>query len=130
MQQNNRLNRLRAAREVVEELEDELGGQGEQHIQRMRSDLSTAGAKIRSAGYDRHMQDALGRAAGLAIGEGCDELADRATRVLDDDIEEPEGARETVEKQADGRGRVTLGSAYADQQLRLAVLAAEPGGED
>ena len=41
-----------------------------------------------------------------------------------------EDARETVEKQADGRGRVTLGSAYADQQVRLAVLAAEPGGDE
>lgn len=121
---DNRLARLREARQVVEALEDELGGQGESQVQRMRSDLQQAGSKVRYAGYDRKMEDAMGRAAGIAIGSGLDEIADRATRVMDGEIEFSSDPLKTVEKTTDDRGRLSIGSEFGEQHVEVAVLRA------
>lgn len=80
---NKRLEQLREAKNIVSELDEELPAENQALIRAMRSDLESAGSSIRNSSYDRHMRDALGRAAGVAIANGFDDLADRATRVLD-----------------------------------------------
>lgn len=126
----NRLAKLRRAKDVVEQLDEDLGGQGEQQIQRIRSDLQMAGNKIGSAGYERYMENALGRAAGIAIARDLDDVADRATRILDDEIELSAEPLAEVERETDDRGRITLGSRWGDQRVRVAVLGAEEHEEE
>jgi hypothetical protein len=81
-------------------------------------------------GYTRHMEDAMGRAAGMAVANDLDHLADRATRVLDDDIELSSEPVATVEATTDDRGRLTLGSEFADRAVEVAVLSAEIPDDD
>lgn len=73
----------------------------------------------------------MGRAAGMATARGLDDLVDRATRVLDGEVELSGDPETVVERETDDRGRLTLGSGYADQRVEVAVLSAErPGSED
>jgi hypothetical protein len=77
------------------------------------------------------MEDAMGRAAGMATTRGLDDLVDRATRVLDGEVELSADPETVVERETDDRGRLTLGGEFADQRVELAVLSAErPGSED
>lgn len=85
---NDRLQQLREAKNIVSELDEELNGQGRSQVRAIRSDLQRAGANIRASSYERYMKDALGKAAGIAIASDLDELADRATRVLDGEGEQ------------------------------------------
>lgn len=121
----NRLGKLRRAKQIVADVDDALGEQAASDVGRIRSDLQSAGQTLRSAGFTRHMEDAMGRAAGIAIAHGFDDLADRATRVLDDEIDLGAEPLDEVERETDERGRVTLGSRWADQRVRVAVLGSE-----
>ena len=94
-------------------------------LQRIRGDSESAGGAIRSAGFTRHMEDAMGRAAGMAQANGRDELAERATRVLDIKTDLSGEPETVVERETDERGRLTLGSEYAAQRVEVAVLSAE-----
>jgi len=121
---NNRLAQLREAQTVAAELESHVDTP-DPRLQRIRGDIESAGGSIRSAGFTRYMEDAMGRAAGMAQANGAEELAARATRVLDIETDlsgEPEAV---VERETDDRGRLTLGSEYAEQRVEVAVLSAE-----
>jgi hypothetical protein len=50
--------------------------------------------------FEEYLQNAMGETAGLAIGQGWYDLADRAMRLVDDDVEPQNGAPETVEDEA------------------------------
>jgi|APHM01.1.fsa_nt_gi hypothetical protein len=121
---NNRLAKLREAKDIVAELGDAIDGM-DPRIQRMKGDIESAGGSIRSAGFTRHMEDAMGRAAGMAVANDLDHLADRATRILDDDIELSSEPVATIDGTTDDRGRLTLGSEFADRAVEVAVLSAE-----
>jgi len=71
------------------------------------------------------MEDAMGRAAGMAQANGAEDLADRATRVLDGEIALSSEPETVVERETDGRGRLTLGSEWGNQRVEVAVLSAE-----
>jgi len=121
---NNRLAKLREAQTVAADLEEHIDTP-DPRLQRIRGDIESAGGSIRSAGFTRYMEDAMGRAAGMAQANGAEELAARATRVLDIETDlsgEPEAV---VERETDDRGRLTLGSEYAEQRVEVAVLSAE-----
>jgi len=144
---NNRLATMREAKEIVDELEDELeeaigferhmedamgraaAEWSDPRIERIKGDIKSAGGSIRSAGFERHMEDAMGRAAGVAIANDRDLLAERATRLLDEDIELSSEPVATIEATTDDRGRVTLGSEYGDREVTVAVLSAEVPGD-
>lgn len=123
---NHRLTQLRAAKDVIGDLEEELGGQGETAGRQMRTDLQSAGNNISQSGFDRYLEKAMGRAAGIAIASDLDEIADRATRVMDadpsDDLEDPH----LVERQTDDKGRVTLGAEFANQEVAVRIIDAKP----
>jgi len=121
---NNRLAQLREAQTVAAELEDHIDTP-DPRIQRIKGDIESAGGTIRSAGFTRHMEDAMGRAAGMAQANGLEGLADRATRVLDGEIALSSDPETVVERETDERGRLTLGSEYADQRVEVAVLSAQ-----
>jgi len=121
---NNRLAQLREAQTVAAELEERIDTP-DPRIQRIRGDIETAGGSIRSAGFERHMEDAMGRAAGMAQANGLEDLADRATRVLDGEIALSSDPETVVERETDDRGRLTLGSEYAERRVEVAVLSAE-----
>jgi hypothetical protein len=121
---NNRLAKLREAQTVADELEDHIDTP-DPRLQRIRGDIESAGGSIRSAGFTRHMEDAMGRAAGMAQANGDGDLAARATRVLDGEIELSSDPETVVERETDERGRLTLGSEYAAQRVEVAVLSAE-----
>jgi hypothetical protein len=121
---NNRLAQLREAQTITAELEEHVDTP-DPRLQRIRGDIESAGGSIRSAGFERHMEDAMGRAAGMATTRGLDDLVDRATRVLDGEVElsgEPEAV---VERETDDRGRLTLGSKWGNQRVEVAVLSVE-----
>jgi hypothetical protein len=127
---NNRLAKLREAQSIAAELEEHVDTP-DPRLQRIRGDIESAGGSIRSAGFERHMQDAMGRAAGIAQANRAWDLADRATRVLDGEVELSADPETVVERDTDDRGRLTLGSKYADQRVEVAVLSAErPDSED
>jgi hypothetical protein len=71
------------------------------------------------------MEDAMGRAAGMAQANGAEELADRATRVLDIETDLSGDPETVVERETDDRGRLTLGSKWGNQRVEVAVLSAE-----
>jgi len=121
---NNRLAKLREAQGVAAELEDHIDTP-DPRLQRIRGNIESAGGAIRSAGFTRHMEDAMGRAAGMAQANGAEELADRATRVLDGEIALSGEPETVVERETDDRGRLTLGSEYAERRVEVAVLSAE-----
>jgi len=121
---NNRLAKLREAQSVAAELEDHIDTP-DPRLQRIRGDIESAGGSIRSAGFTRHMEDAMGRAAGMAQANGLGDLADRATRVLDGEIALSSDPETVVERETDDRGRLTLGSEYAERRVEVAVLSAE-----
>jgi len=121
---NNRLAKLREAQGVAAELEDHIDTP-DPRLQRIRGDIESAGGSIRSAGFTRHMEDAMGRAAGMAQANGLEDLADRATRVLDGEIALSSDPETVVERETDDRGRLTLGSEYAERRVEVAVLSAE-----
>jgi len=126
---NNRLAQLREAQTVAAELEEHIDTP-DPRLQRIRGDIESAGGSIRSAGFTRHMEDAMGRAAGMAQANGAGDLADRATRVLDGEIALSTDPETVVERETDDRGRLTLGSEYADQRVEVAVLSAERPDDD
>lgn len=126
---NNRLAQLREAQTVVDELEDHIDTP-DARLQGIRGDIESAGGAIRSAGFERHMEDALGRLAGMAQANGHGELADRATRVLDGELELSTDPETVVERETDDRGRLTLGSEYAERRVEVAVLSAERPDDD
>jgi len=121
---SNRLAKLREAQAITADLEEHIDTP-DPRLQRIRGDIESAGGAIRSAGFERHMEDAMGRAAGMAQANGAGDLADRATRVLDIETDlsgEPEAV---VERETDERGRLTLGSEFANQRVEVAVLSVE-----
>lgn len=83
MIRDDRLQQLRTGRDILDELEEALGGQGKQSIQSSRVDLVTAGTHLGNANFDRHFEKAMVRAAGMAAAMGEDDLSDRARSVLD-----------------------------------------------
>jgi len=121
---NNRLAKLREAQTIAAELEDHIDTPNPR-LQRIKGDIESAGGSIRSAGFTRHMEDAMGRAAGMATTRGLDDLVDRATRVLDGEVELSGEPETVVERETDDRGRLTLGGEFADQRVEVAVLSAE-----
>jgi hypothetical protein len=121
---NNRLAQLREAQTIADDLEDHIDTP-DPRLQRIRGDIESAGGAIRSAGFTRHMEDAMGRAAGMAQAAGAGDLADRATRVLDGEIELSSDPETVVERETDDRGRLTLGSKWGNQRVEVAVLSAE-----
>jgi hypothetical protein len=121
---NNRLAKLREAQSITAELEEHVDTP-DPRLQRIKGDIESAGGSIRSAGFTRHMEDAMGRAAGMATTRGLDDLVDRATRVLDGEVELSGEPETVVERETDDRGRLTLGSEFADQRVEVAVLSAE-----
>jgi len=121
---SNRLAQLREAQTVADELEDHVDTP-DPRLQRIRGDIESAGGAIRSAGFERHMEDAMGRAAGMAQANGAGDLADRATRVLDIETDLSGEPETVVERETDERGRLTLGTKYADQRVEVAVLSVE-----
>jgi len=121
---NNRLAKLREAQTVADELEDHVDTP-DPRLQRIRGDIESAGGAIRSAGFERHMEDAMGRAAGMAQANGAGDLAARATRVLDIETDLSGEPETVVERETDERGRLTLGTKYADQRVEVAVLSVE-----
>lgn len=124
----DRLKRMRVARELITELQAEVDQEEPRSVQAIesaRNNLARAGRSIQGPSFDNHMEEALGEVAGLAIATEHDRLADRATRVLDDAIEFQSEPLTEVEKETDDRGRVTLGSDWADQTVRVAVLDTE-----
>jgi len=126
---NNRLAQLRHAQTLVDELEGHTDTP-DPRLQRIRGDIESAGGAIRSAGFERHMEDALGRLAGMAQANGHSELADRATRVLDGEIELSTDPETVVERETDDRGRLTLGSEWGNQRVEVAVLSAERADDE
>lgn len=87
--QTDRLNKLREARRLVERLEDNVeSSQAKPAIWRIRGDIERAGSSIQSAGFNRAMQSALGRIAGIATANKLDGIADEATLVLDRELDE------------------------------------------
>jgi len=121
---NNRLAKLREAQTVAADLEEHIDTP-DPRLQRIRGDIESAGGAIRSAGFTRHMEDAMGRAAGMAQANGAEELAERATRVLDIETDLSGEPETVVERETDERGRLTLGSEFAAQRVEVAVLSAE-----
>jgi len=121
---NNRLAKLREAQTITTELEEHID-EPDPRLQRIKGDIESAGGSIRSAGFTRHMEDAMGRAAGMATTRGLDDLVDRATRVLDGEVELSSDPETVVERETDDRGRLTLGSEYAERRVEVAVLSAE-----
>jgi hypothetical protein len=97
---NDRLTRLREANQIVKELEDKFDQHGPDRTNRIRSTLETAGRHLTSGTYEKSLQNAMGETAGLAIGQGWYDLADRAIRLVNDDVEPQNGASETVEDEA------------------------------
>jgi len=71
------------------------------------------------------MEDAMGRAAGMAQANGAGDLAARATRVLDIETDLSGEPETVVERETDERGRLTLGSEFANQRVEVAVLSVE-----
>jgi len=121
---NNRLAQLREAQSVAAELESHIDTP-DPPLQRIRGDIESAGGSIRSAGFTRYMEDAMGRAAGMAQANGAEELADRATRVLDIETDLSGDPETVVERETDDRGRLTLGSEWGNQRVEVAVLSVE-----
>lgn len=84
---NDRLKRLREANQIVKELEDKFGGNGQERTRSIRASLETAGRNINYGHSEEQLQDAMGETAGLAIDQGWHGLADRALRLVDDDAQ-------------------------------------------
>jgi len=121
---SNRLAKLREAQTVADELEDHVDTP-DPRLQRIRGDIESAGGAIRSAGFERHMEDAMGRVAGMAQANGAVDLAARATRVLDIETDLSGEPETVVERATDERGRLTLGSKWGNQRVEVAVLSVE-----
>ncbi|ELY37651.1 hypothetical protein [Natronorubrum tibetense] len=79
---NDRIKQLRDAQKVVKRLEDTVD-EDKQMTQRIRSNLHQAGLKIRSNEFEKHMENAMGAAAGLAIEKERDAIAEEATLVFE-----------------------------------------------
>jgi len=126
---SNRLAKLREAQTVAADLEEHIDTP-DPRLQRIRGDIESAGGAIRSAGFTRNMEDAMGRAAGMAQANGAEELADRATHVLDIETDLSGEPETVVERETDERGRLTLGSEFAAQRVEVAVLSAERAEAD
>jgi len=126
---NNRLAQLREAQNIASDLEDHVDTP-DPRLQRIKGDIESAGGSIRSAGFERHMEDAMGRAAGMATTRGLDDLVDRATRVLDIETDLSGEPETVVERETDDRGRLTLGSKWGNQRVEVAVLSAVRPDDD
>jgi hypothetical protein len=96
-QTNDRLARLREASQIVKELEDKFDEHGRDRTRRIRSTLEAAGKRLTSEAYEKHLQNAMGKTAGFAIGQGWYDLADRAIRLVGDDIEPQNGSPDRVQ---------------------------------
>jgi len=121
---SNRLAKLREAQRITDELEEHIDTP-DPRLQRIRGDIESAGGAIRSAGFERHMEDAMGRVAGMAQANGAVDLAARATRVLDIETDLSGEPETVVERETDERGRLTLGSKWGNQRVEVAVLSVE-----
>lgn len=78
--QYDRIKQLTQAKEVLADLEDELGGE----VHRARSDLGSAGEWIENEDmYSDSLQQAIGRIIGVAIRYGHDEIAAAAAEVVE-----------------------------------------------
>lgn len=74
---------LREAQEIVKELEEHTDGEIDRALQAVRDELCQAGEKIKYGTYNQHIEKALGQAAGIAIQRNADDIAERATRLME-----------------------------------------------
>lgn len=80
----DRLERLRQARDVATEFEERVGDEHPSEIDKIDLYLQKAGAKVRKDKFEQRLNDAMGLVAGLAIAKGMDDLVERADELMED----------------------------------------------
>lgn len=97
VQIDNRLGRLREARQLVDELEvfleDNSLSQHERRFQQMRRLLERAGSSIKKDEYSVNIEIVMNWVAGIAVAKDRDDLAAQAKQIRDNEGEfnyEPE----------------------------------------
>lgn len=80
----DRLARLRQARDVATEFEERVGDKHESQLHKIDMSLQKAGSKVRKERFDEWLNDAMGPVAGLAIAKGMDDLVDQADELMED----------------------------------------------
>lgn len=91
-QAKQRLATIRDLRDIIADFEDETNESTRNQLRKARHNLEKAGDNINDPNvFDRFVDAAAAQAAGIAIGRGYDEYADRVFEVTDldpDDVDD------------------------------------------